>query len=125
MSDQPSQPLTSHKQVDFVTVIRLEAPCRLIEEPLIESLQDELLGLAQNLYPPVVVLDLSLVEFFSSSFIEVLFRVWNRLQQHPDGKMVLASVHPYCREVLEVTHLDKLWPIYHTANEAVKTLASS
>lgn len=55
-----------------------------------------------------VLLDMSAVKFFGSSFIEVLYRLWKHIQTR-QGKFVIAGLHPYCREVLQVTNLDKLW----------------
>lgn len=65
---------------------------------------------AGNALVPKVLLDLSHVRFFGSSFIEVLYRLWKRMESR-QGKFVLAGLHPYCREVLQVTKLDKLWMI--------------
>ena len=66
--------------------------------------------------------DLSYTKFFGSSFIEVLFRVWNRVNG-AGGKFALAGLTSYCREVLEITHLDKLWPMLPNADEAVSAIA--
>ena len=71
---------------------------------------------------PKVVIDLSYTKFFGSSFIEVLFRVWNRVNG-AGGKFALAGLTSYCREVLEITHLDKLWPMLPNADEAVSAVS--
>ena len=65
---------------------------------------------AGNALVPKVLLDLSHVRFFGSSFIEVLYRLWKQMESRK-GKFVIAGLHPYCREVLQVTKLDKLWTI--------------
>lgn len=57
-----------------------------------------------------VLLDLSAVKFFGSSFIEVLYRLWKQVQSQ-NGKFAIAGLHPYCQEVLQVTNLDKLWTL--------------
>lgn len=57
-----------------------------------------------------VLLDMSAVKFFGSSFIEVLYRLWKQVKSQ-NGKFVIAGLHPYCREVLQVTNLDKLWTL--------------
>ena len=59
---------------------------------------------------PQVLLDLSGVKFFGSSFIEVLYRLWKQMESR-QGRFVLSGLHPFCREVLQVTNLDKLWTI--------------
>ena len=53
---------------------------------------------------------MSAVKFFGSSFIEVLYRLWKAVQAK-NGQFVIAGLHPYCLEVLEVTNLDKLWTL--------------
>jgi anti-anti-sigma factor len=106
-----------------VTVIEFGAKCKLLEESMLDTISQEVLPAAQNASPPLVVIDLSQTEFFGSGFIEVLFRVWNRVQQKPGGKMSLCGLQPYCREVIEVTHLDKLWSLHPTRAEAVAALS--
>ncbi len=57
---------------------------------------------------PKVLLDLTHVEFFGSSFIEILYRLWKQLQSR-QGRFVICGLHHYCLEVLQVTNLDRLW----------------
>lgn len=59
---------------------------------------------------PKVLLDMSNVKFFGSSFIEVLYRLWKQVESR-GGRFVISGLHPYCREVLQVTNLDKIWTI--------------
>ena len=64
-----------------VTVIALGPKYKIIDEHSLDSgLGETLIEIAVEATPPLVVLDLSETQFFGSSFIEVLFRVWNRLQ---------------------------------------------
>jgi anti-anti-sigma factor len=71
-----------------------------------------------------LVIDLSYTEFFGSSFIEVLFRLANRVTKRDKGRFAIAGLRPYCAEVLSVTHLDELWSTYETTEEAVADLKS-
>lgn len=101
------------------TVVVFGPKCKHIDELIVEQASREVMDAVSSAAPPQVVLDLSGTEFFGSSFIEVLFRAWNRLQHKPGGKMALVGLGPYCREVLEITHLDKLWPMYDTRDAAL------
>lgn len=101
------------------TVVVFGPKCKHIDELIVEQASREVMDAVLASGPPQVILDLSVTEFFGSSFIEVLFRAWNRLQQKPGGKMALVGLGPYCREVLEITHLDKLWPMYDTRDAAL------
>jgi len=109
-----------HKCGD-VTVITFGPQFETLDEFTLDQIRDFVLEAAKAADPPRVVIDLSHTKFFGSSFIEVLFRVWNRVNG-AHGKFALAGLTSYCREVLEVTHLDKLWPMLPTEAEAVAAI---
>jgi anti-sigma B factor antagonist len=108
--------------LDQATVIALGPDFKNITEEIVGSASHILLSAAAN-EKPNLVLDFTHVEFFGSSFIEVLFRVWKRLQQR-GGSFALANVSTYCQEVLRTTHLDSLWPVCPTVEDAAKKLQS-
>jgi anti-anti-sigma factor len=101
-----------------VTVISLGPEYENLDEPVLEELRDSMLD-------ALVVLDLSHTKFFGSAFIEVLFRTWNRLNSREGGRFCLCGLTPYCAEVIEVTHLDRLWRITSTRDEAVRAVLSA
>jgi anti-sigma B factor antagonist len=105
-----------HEQ-DGVAVFDFGPGACSLDETTLREVQDVVLE-ASNVDPPLVVVDMSHVEFFGSSFIEVLYRVWSRLQAR-GGHLALSGLSPYCREVIEVTNLDQLWMLYDTVDEAV------
>lgn len=106
-----------------VTCILLGPEFENLDEGLLDSIREELLETASSADPPQVVLDLRHTKFFGSSFIEVLFRIWNRLNALPSGGFAISGLTEYCREVLEVTHLDKLWGLYSTMDEAASSIS--
>lgn len=110
-----------HKRGD-VTVITFGPQFESLDEFTLDQVRDIVLEAAKAANPPKVVIDLSHTKFFGSSFIEVLFRVWNRVNS-VGGKFALAGLTSYCREVLEITHLDKLWPLLPNEDEAVSAIA--
>jgi anti-sigma B factor antagonist len=93
-----------------------------LDEMTIEVVNRKLGELVSSLQPPILILDMSEVDFFGSSFIESVFRAWKRLQSRPGAKFALCHLKPYCREVLEVTHLNQLWLICDTREEAIAHL---
>lgn len=95
----------------------------MIEDALLEPLGRELLAAVQAAPSPLVVLDLSATRFFGSGFIELLLRVWKTLQLRPDARMAVCGLQEYCREVLQITHLDQLWPMTATAAEGVAAIS--
>ena len=108
-----------------VTIAEFGPRAKLIEEPILDALTSELLAVATAANPPLLLLDMAQTTFFGSAFLETLFRVWKNLQSRPNAKMGLCNVYTYCREVLEITHLDKIWPIYATREEALAAMQSA
>lgn len=102
---------------DGVTIVRFDPPVKAITEEVLARSTDPILKAAEARAARMVI-DLKGVEFFSSSFIELLFRVWNRLKRG-DGRFALCNLHEYCREVLRITNLDKLWSICDTREQAI------
>jgi len=109
---------------DSVTCIRLGPEFENLDEHVLDAIRTKMLDAAQAADPPRVLIDLQYTSFFGSSFIEVLFRIWNRINGLPGGKFGISGLTEYCTEVLEVTHLDKLWALYPTFEEGVKDLSS-
>ena len=105
-----------------ITVISLGPEYENLDEPGLEGLKDMVLEVAHSADPPLVILDLSHTKFFGSAFIEVLFRAWNRLKGRDGGQLCISGLTPYCKEVIEVTHLNELWKIFDTLDEAVAAL---
>ena len=105
-----------------VTVVALGPEYESLDEFELDDLRDALLKIASTADPPRVVLDLSHTRFFGSAFIELLFRAWNRLNSRNSGKFAISGLTPYCKEVIEITHLDQLWDVYDTTQQAVKAL---
>ncbi len=104
-----------------VTVVSLGPQYENLDEATLESVQRFLLQVASDAEPPLVVIDLSHTTFFGSSFIEVLFRMWNRLNQR-NGQFAISGLTDYCREVIEVARLNQLWTLYDSADEAATAL---
>lgn len=107
---------------DEVTVIALGPEYENLDEHLLEDLKESILAAAREAVPPLVVVDLSHTKFFGSAFIEILFRAWNRLNARDGGQFAISGLTPYCAEVIEVTHLDQLWHVYQTRDDAVRAL---
>jgi anti-anti-sigma factor len=107
-----------------VTVIGLGPAFQIIDEHVLDSgLGESMIEIADEANPPVVVLDLSHTRFFGSSFIEVLFRLWTRLQARAGGTFAICGLTPHCSDVLKITHLDTLWRLFPDRDEAVRSLS--
>ncbi len=104
-----------------VTVIQLGPEYENLDESLLDELRASILDVAETADPPKVVLDLSHTKFFGSAFIEIMFRAWKRVDAR-GGTFALSGLTTYCAEIVEVTHLDRLWTIYPGREAAVTAL---
>jgi anti-anti-sigma factor len=108
-----------------VTVIQLGPEYENLDVRLLEGLRIAVLEISKAADPPWVVIDLSNTKYFGSAFIEILFRLWNRMNARPGGQFAISGLTLYCAEVLKITHLDSLWKIFATRATAVDALASA
>lgn len=104
-----------------LTVISGNEQLESIEFGLEETVSELILKPLQKEDHPQVVFDLSRVKFFGSNFLALLIRCW-KLVESKGGAMVLSGVDGRSRELLRVTSLDIVWPIYHTKREAIEAL---
>ena len=88
-----------------------------------EELSDVLLRPIRERSMPLLIVDLEGVDFFGSSFLSLLLRCWKTVLVK-GGQMVLASVSPHARELLRITSLDMVWPMYSNRSEALAALQS-
>jgi anti-anti-sigma factor len=125
--DRPEGDMPKNRTPDItsqsgVTVIALGPEYESLDEQGLDELRGVILDVARSADPPLVVLDLSHTKFFGSAFIEIMFRAWNRLRTREGGEFCLSGLTPYCREVIDVTHLDRVWHVCDTREEGVRLL---
>ncbi len=72
---------------------------------------------------PMVVFDLSDVNYFGSVFLALLLRC-HKFVKSKGGELVLCGASQMASELLRVTALDTLWAIYDTRDEALDALGS-
>ena len=92
-----------------------------IEFGLEEQVAQTVLKSLRRQENPLIVFDLSQVDNFGSMFLALLIRAW-KLALSQGGTMVLSGVTARTRELLRVTSLDIVWPIYDTRREAIDAL---
>lgn len=68
-----------------------------------------------------VVVDFRGVDYFGSSMLEALRLLWNELEKR-DGRLALCNLSDVSREIVAISHLDQLWPIYRSRDEALHAL---
>ena len=105
-----------------VTVVSVGPDYKRIDETNVGDLSERLLEIVQKASPALIVLDLSSTEFFGSSFLEVLFRIWKTVRKDLRARFAISGPQSYCREVLTITRLDSLWEIYDSSTAAAVAL---
>jgi anti-anti-sigma factor len=104
-----------------LTVITATRELERIEFGLEELVSDLILKPLKRQENPLIVFDLSGVDYFGSMFLALLIRCW-KLALSRGGTMALAGVNDRTRELLRVTALDMVWPMYRSKREAIEAL---
>jgi anti-sigma B factor antagonist len=104
-----------------LTIITATAAIERIDFGLEEQVADMILKPLLRQENPLIVFDLSDVNNFGSMFLALLIRCW-KLAVSRGGSMALSGVTHRTRELLRVTALDTVWPIYYTKREAMDAL---
>ena len=104
-----------------LTVITGTEELENVEYGLEEAVSKLILKPLESEVEPQVVFDLSQVKFFGSNFLALLIRCW-KLVLARGGTMALSGLDARSRELLRVTSLDIVWPIYDSKREAIEAL---
>jgi anti-anti-sigma factor len=89
---------------------------------LIEQAAEIVMTPLKKTKTPMVVFDLSEVNFFGSVFLSLLLRCHKYVKTR-GGELVICGPSPLARELLSVTSLDTLWAIYDSRQEALEALS--
>jgi len=104
------------KTIEDIYVIEISGRMDTINSRNIEPKLD---GFLEE-FKPKVVIDLSEVDYISSVGLRVLLSALKK-QIKNQGILRIASLQPFVREVFTVTQFDKIFPIYSTQEEAIKS----
>ena len=104
-----------------LTIITATRSLETIEFGLEEQVADMVLSPLRGQENPLIVFDLSQADNFGSMFLALLIRCW-KLAMSQGGTMALSGVTDRTRELLRVTALDMVWPMYESRREAMEAL---
>jgi anti-anti-sigma factor len=101
----------------------------IIPSPEVEKLPDNLMEQAARMVlaplrsdpPGGLIFDLSHVDYFGSVFLSFLLRCHKRAKE-AGSEVVVAGASQRARELLHMTALDTLWPLYANRAEAMAAL---
>jgi anti-sigma B factor antagonist len=105
-----------------VVVITPASNVEAMRWDLIEQAADVVMAPLRDQEVPMVVFDLSDVNYFGSVFLALLLRC-HKFVKSRGGELVLCGASKMAMELLRVTALDTLWAIYDTRDEAIEALA--
>jgi len=88
---------------------------------LIEQAAEIVMAPLKKHQSPMVVFDLSEVNYFGSVFLALLLRCHTAVKSR-GGELVLCGASKMARELLKITALDTLWAIYETREEALEAV---
>ena len=71
-----------------------------------------------------VIADFSQVSYIDSTGIGFLIGIYTSVLKNPNGRFALANLNRRVRDVLELTRLANVMPIYSTEEAAIKALGA-
>ena len=103
----------------------------VVPSSTVEKMPEELMSAATHLVlepldkmrPSGLIFDLGGIEFVGSMFLGFLLRCHKRVKHH-GCEVVICDPSKSARELLHITALDTLWPIYNNRQEAISALNS-
>ena len=103
-----SRPVVSHIHAPGVTLVRVRGEVDLLTAPLLRAELDYQV----DLMPSVLIIDLTGVNFFGVSGVEVLIEVYQRARRTEILLRLVANTRAVARMV-KILQLNRLFPIYH------------
>lgn len=88
-----------------------------LNEPEIAHETAELLELINSSQPTNLVIDLSHSDYLGTVMLSAVLRLWKRIAQR-GGNLVLCNVSQKVAQILRLTKLDSIWPIYGSRDQA-------
>ncbi|NIV73238.1 MAG: anti-sigma factor antagonist [Calditrichae bacterium] len=104
---------------DSVTIVRIEGEVDLYSSPEVRKTILELV----NQKPEAIVVNLGQVGYMDSSGLATLVEGLQQVGKY-SGKFVLANLRTEVKEVFTLSHLDKVFEIYESLGEALKSVGA-
>ena len=94
-----------------------------LHEPEIAHETQELLDLinTSNPIPTNLVIDLGGGDYLGTAMLGAVVKLWKRVSQR-GGRLALCNVSDNVAQVLRVTKLHTIWPIYGTRDQALSAI---
>lgn len=87
----------------------------------IEVVGAQILQALQPVKNPLVLVDLSPLDYMGSASLALVVRVYKAVTER-QGRMIVANQHPLVGELIQKAGLDKVWELVGTRDEGLKRL---
>lgn len=104
-----------------VSVVVVSPAMESMDPTLVEGASALLLEPIRAGENPQVLFDLGQIPYFGSAFLALMLRCWKHVAAS-GGSMALSGVSPTARDLLRITALDTVWPIYNSRREGLEAL---
>lgn len=104
------------QETDQVAVVHVRGSAGMAEA----EIMTEQLGRLADRQIPLIVLDLSQMDFISSMGLGAII-TGHLKSRHHNGQIRLVNPQPPVRQLLETTRLTKLFPVYESVDKAMET----
>lgn len=104
----------------FAIVRVCEAISSLADTRVLTEMEDVVRRIHEDRTADVVV-DLAQAAYFGSTLLEALRMLWNDVRPR-GGHLVLCNISGVGREVLEISHFNRIWHLTTSRDEALRRL---
>jgi len=94
---------------------------RELDYQRIESGARDILELLNDPRIKHVILDFHKTDYYGTTALGFFVKLWKKVKMR-NGRMVFCNVSDHEQEILQVTKLDRLWPICSSRNEALEAV---
>ncbi len=106
---------------DDTLVVVPEVNLRESEYDRIEEAAVDLFELLDRSQYRNIILDFYKTDFYGSTALALFVKLWKWARDR-NGRLVCCNLSEHEQEILEVAHLDHLWPICETRTEALRAV---
>lgn len=114
-------------EVEVLQPTLIVVPQENVNSLIDDRVQPELMRLFTILADPAVrnvVIDFGQIEYFGSSMLEALLKLWKQVSSL-GGKMAVCNISQIGREVLQVGRFDTLWDVCESREAALQAVQAS
>ena len=108
------------EKIDDLMKVRIAGHLDALTSPEAEQKVLELIDSGENR----IYLDLQHVDYLTSAGLQLLLKVSRSLEDQ-SGKLAVCAVHPNVIDILKMSGMDRIIPIFRSESEALDSIKSS